>query len=227
MVEIVAEISGNHGGDLQKALDLIGEAADCDCDYAKFQLYRPEDMPDRGEGDNEEMYRKLMVPDEWLPDLFRRARGMGIGLFASVFSVRAVETLLEFDVPYVKIESMDSTPLSKQTFIDIVTAIGFRRDIVYSLNRDGSQPHGMIVRGGFPLVCSLPSAPVLFYPGVHYGLSDHTAGIGTPLGYIRRGAKMIEKHLKLDNDDDCIDAEFSADPDTMRTLCRLAHRVDN
>ncbi len=119
MVEIVAEISGNHSGSIAKMCEMIGVARDCGCDYAKFQFYRPEDMPDRHEGDNDAMYRRLMVPDEWLPDLFRFSKDISIGLFASVFSVRAVETLLKFDVPFFKIASNDSTPL----FVGIRDAI--------------------------------------------------------------------------------------------------------
>ncbi len=221
MVEIVAELSGNHGGSLAKMKAMIREAADCGCDYAKFQFYRPEDMPDRHEGDNETMYRRLMVPDEWLPDLFCAAHQAPVGLFASVFSVRAVETLLKFDAPYVKLASMDSTRLSKQTYIDIISAIGDRRDIVYSLDHDGSQPHGLLPLG-LPLFCPPPGKAVHTRPGRPHGFSDHTPGIDLPMRYIRRGAKMVEKHFKID--DDCVDAVFSADPYTMYLLCKLAHR---
>ncbi len=220
MVEIVAEISGNHGGDMSKMRDLIALARLAGCDYAKFQFYRPEDMPDRGEGDNGAMYEKLAVPDDWLPEMFKTASSANIGLFASVFSVRAVETMLKFDAPYIKIASMDSTPLSKQTFLDIVGAVGDRRDIVYSLNHDGTLPHGQRILG-YPLVCPPDGRLAGYVPALYYGLSDHSPGIEIPLRFIRRGARMVEKHFKLD--DDCIDAAFSAGPDTMRTLCRIAH----
>jgi sialic acid synthase SpsE len=181
-------------------------------------------MPDRGEGDNDFMYRSLMVPDDWLPDLFEASRRATIGLFASVFSVRAVHTLLKFDAPYIKLASMDSTPLSEELYFDIISAVAGRRTIVVSSNHDGGFPHGRV-----------PPGPMLFCPhstdtclnGITFGLgregfSDHSPGIHLPLRAIRQGATMIEKHFKLD--DGCVDAAFSADRETMKLLCKLAHR---
>src|SRR5258708_35677199 len=123
MTEIVAEISGNHGGSLEKAKLLILAAADAGCDYAKFQYYRPWDMPDLYEGKNEEMYCKLMVPNIWLPELFRFAKHNCIGLFASVFSAPAAYELLQFDVPFIKIASPESTRLPFETYEVIAAGV--------------------------------------------------------------------------------------------------------
>ena len=226
MVAIVAEISGNHGGSLNKAREMIWEAAEAGCDYAKFQFYRPEDMPDRHEGDNEAMYRKLMVPDEWLPALFHTAHKCKIGLFASVFSARAVETLLKFDVPYFKIASMDSTPLSVFTRDAIYEARPMYIPLIVSNTWDGTflknrgNTLAMLCPPGHPPTDSnLWEAWRRFE---HFGFSDHTKGIGAPLAFIRARASMIEKHFKID--DSCIDAAFSADRLTMALLCKLGHR---
>ena len=54
------------------------------------------------------------------------------------------------------------------------------------------------------------------------GFSDHTKDISSSLAMIAAGARVIEKHFKLD--DDCIDAAFSLNPSQMETLCRIAHR---
>ncbi len=229
MVEVVAEISGNHGGDKSKVLSMIWEAAVCGCNYVKFQYYRPDDMPDAHRGDNWDMYEKLRVPSDWLPNMFECAKSNSVGLFASVFSVRAAQEILEYDCPFVKIASMDSTSLSKQTFMDIVNTVYLKRDLVYSLNADMGRPHGLLTPG-YQLVCP-PGHPQTeiwealrrFDPEYHYGFSDHTPGIEAPLRFIRRGAKMVEKHFKLWEDKNCVDAHFSADPRTMTTLCRLAH----
>ena len=225
MIEIVAEISGNHGGNPNRACDLIYEAAGAGCDYAKFQYYRPEDMPDRHEGDNDAMYRKLMVPDEWLPTLFDCAKWNCIGLFASVFSVRAVHELLKYDVPYIKLASPDSTPLPLETVDAIIDAVPADVEII------ASGRHGLDF-SFLPkaLYCPLGHPPTItevdfseFRRHNFWGFSDHTPGVRTPLAFIRAGAEMIEKHLKLD--DDCVDAAFSADPQTMKLLCRLAHNT--
>ncbi len=226
MVEIVAEISGNHGGNLNKACHLIDEAAACGCDYVKFQYYRPEDMPDRNQGDNEEMYRKLMVHDDWLPQMFSNAHACGVGLFASVFSVRAVRELLKYDVPFIKIASPDSTGLDYKVVRSITSEVPDDVQVIWSSR---TQLHGKT------LYCPLGHPPTITYrdfkifrEGNFYGFSDHTPGIRTPLAFIRAGAGMIEKHFKLEYTGlPCktppIDAAFSADPFTMKTLCRLAH----
>ena len=224
MIEIVAEISGNHDGSLDKALSLITAAAIAGCDYAKFQFYRPEDMPDRHGGDNEKMYRKLMVPDDWLPELFLVAKEKAIGLFASVFSVRAVHELLKYDVPYIKIASPDSTRLSYEVYSGVFESVPPDVGIITSDSGVGlvsSDRQLYCPRGHPPTITA--SDLKLFSQRNYYGFSDHTPGIRAPLAFIRAGAKMIEKHLKLD--DDCVDAAFSADYETMKLLCKLARKA--
>lgn len=222
MVEKVAELSGNHGGSLDRMLELIEAAAWAGCDYAKFQFYRPGDMPDRYEGNNDVIYRRLMVPDHWLDPMFTFANKKHIGLFASVFSVRAVETLLKFDAPFIKIASPDSTPLDHETVREIIRLVPADVGIISSCSRARAI--------GNELYCPLGHPPTItqkdfrtFRRGNFYGFSDHTPGIHTPLAFIRAGARMIEKHLKLSSHHDCIDKAFSATPDTMKTLCKLAH----
>ncbi len=220
MVEIVAEISGNHGGNIKKATVLIYEAALCGCDYVKFQYYRPADMPDYKE--NKEMYEKLSVPDDWLPDLFNTAKDCSIGLFASVFSVRAVKEILKYDVPYVKLASPESTLLAPETYDAILDVVPPDVEIIWSGREQ--------LPGRKVLYCPEGHPPTItwgdfseFRTGNYFGLSDHTPGIRTPLAFIRAGAEMIEKHFKLEGDDDCVDAAFSADSETMKLLCKLAH----
>ncbi len=222
MVEIVAEISGNHGGHILKAHELIYEAAECGCDYAKFQYYWPPDMPDYE--DNKEMYEKLYVSDEWLPDLFEMAKECSIGLFASVFSVRAAKEILKFDVPYLKLASPESTPLAQEVYSDICVLAPPGVEVIWSGR--GRAPHTLYKT----LYCPEGHPPTItwnhffeFRAGNYWGFSDHTPGIRAPLAFIRAGAKMIEKHLKLEGDNDCVDAAFSADPKTMQLLCNLAH----
>ncbi len=184
-------------------------------------------MPDRHVGDNEQMYRKLMVPDHWLPQLFEHAKNCGIGLFASVFSVRALEEILKYDVVYIKFASRGSTSLEDETYavmtgacpedIEIIASADIHDYGYFAMNKvlycpEGHPPY--ITEFDFQVFDSHP----------FYGFSDHTPGIRTPMAFIRAGAKMIEKHIKIKGDNDCVDEAFSAEPDTMRILCTLAHR---
>src|ERR1019366_9472764 len=99
-MKIIADISGNHGGYLEKACELIEVVAKCGCDYAKFQYYSPREMFDSA---NEALYARLMVPHNWIDVMFDTARDNNIGLFASVFSGCGVDDLVEFTPPYFKI----------------------------------------------------------------------------------------------------------------------------
>ncbi len=234
MVEIVAEISGNHGGKLTKVLALILEAAECGCDYAKFQYYMPEDMPDAADGNNWSMYEDLRIPSRWLPEMFTFAASKSIGLFASVFSARAVKELLHYDSPYFKIASPDSTRLTPETYREIVAEIPATRAVIvssgfkdttamwYTLGPGQYQLIRMYCPPGHPPTISRNNLDDFARAGIP-GFSDHTNGIEVPLAFIRRGATMIEKHLRFEGDSECVDAEFSADPSTMKLLCKLAH----
>ncbi len=232
MVEIVAEISGNHGGSLDRAFELIALARDCGCHYAKFQYYKPEDMPDLSYLTSE-MYNKLAVPDEWLDKLFLHAQKMGIGLFASVFSARAARKLCEYDIPYIKIASPESTRLSLRAYKDIMSSVPVGVHLIISTgakDREKMDRELRTIVGASSLMYCPPGHPPEltvedyqeFVEGYYSGFSDHTAGIRAPLAFISAGATMIEKHLKLN--DHCIDAAFSADWAVMRLLCRLADR---
>ncbi len=230
MVEIVAEISGNHGGSLNRALELIWEAAYCGCDYVKFQYYHPLDMPDLLEGNNTAMYNQLHVPSHWLPEMFLMAHKRKIGLFASVFSAKGARELLEYDIPFIKIASRESTLLSDETYNSIIEEIPPEVEIIWSRRGPHPRTHERKL-----LYCPEGHPPTItwddfsdFRRGNYYGFSDHTKGIRVPLAFIRAGAQMIEKHFKLEYDNLTyenlpIDNAFSADPYTMKLLCKLAH----
>ena len=105
---IVAEIGGNHGGHLDKALELIITASRCGCDYAKFQYYRPGDMYATSKEETDAYFR-YHVSHDWLTPMFNCADANNIGLFASVFSVDGVKDLISFEPDYWKLASPQST----------------------------------------------------------------------------------------------------------------------
>lgn len=224
-MNIIAEISGNHGGYLDKACELIEVAAECGCDYAKFQYYHPREMYD---AENERLYSRLAIPRDWLGTLFDAAGRSGIGLFASVFSSDGVADLVEYSPPYFKIASPQSTWLPTRAYKEIVKAVPESTPIIFSADeRDGARmlsivrPHRYI-----KLYCPLGHPPKItddnyaeFLDFCYDGFSDHTSDLTAPLAFAMAGAEWIEKHLKLDGN--CVDAAFSASPDTMARLCEI------
>ena len=226
-MKIIAEISGNHGGYLEKACELIEVAAQCGCDYAKFQYYAPREMYDL---ENAPTYARLAVPREWLHTLFDTASKCSIGLFASVFSSDGVSDLLEYSPPYFKLASPQSTWLPTVVYKEIVETVPAATPIIFSADeRDVSRMLQAIVYRAnvdVSLYCPPGHPPSItdhdfeeFRDFGYDGLSDHTPDLQVPLAFAQAGADMIEKHLKLD--DNCVDAAFSASPDTMARLCEI------
>ncbi len=119
---VIAELSGNHAGDIDKALAMIEAAAKVGADAIKLQIYRADtitlnsDKEDfcipKGQGNKWESYRTLYelyeysyTPWEWLPQLFAKADKLGVLLFGSVFDETSVDILEKFNVPAYKIAS--------------------------------------------------------------------------------------------------------------------------
>lgn len=119
---LIAELSGNHAGDINKAIALVRAAAEAGADAIKLQVYRPDtitlnsDKPDfqipKGQGNKWESYGTLYelyeyahTPWDWLPTLFEEANRLNVNLFGSVFDETSVDELEKFNVPAYKIAS--------------------------------------------------------------------------------------------------------------------------
>lgn len=119
---IIAEVSCNHNGYIDNALDLIKAARHAGADAVKFQAYTPDTMtldcikPDfiiqggiwKGQT-LYNLYNKTYTPFDWFPRLFKAARAEGITAFASVFDKSAVDMLDDLGCPAYKIASMEIT----------------------------------------------------------------------------------------------------------------------
>lgn len=220
MTKIIADISGNHGGDLGKAKDLVRAAADCGCDYAKFQYYFPMEMPDyKG---NEADYDKLAVPSEWLRPLFDTAEAVNIPLFASIFQERAIARLECFHPPFFKLASPESTRLDD--YERLIKRMRRESGLIISTGiKDLEQMDGLADKYGAILLYCPPQhpCPPLSHWMIADGLSDHCADLTNARRAVEMGTEWIERHIKLDNN--CIDAAFSSNPKEMAELCKIAH----
>lgn len=219
---IVAEMSGNHSGYRSNAFTLIFRARQAGCDAIKIQLYEPDDLCDP---ENNHIYEKCRIPQEWLPALFEYADAWEIPLFASVFAPWAVEELEKYNCPAYKIASPESTRLP--AYEDLVTAIEQTGKLFIASSGANDMPFVQSLNPDIILYCvagypaKIDWNDLVFMRECADGFSDHTAGLMAPLAMIQAGAKIIEKHFKLD--DNCIDAAFSLNPEQMKTLCDIAH----
>ena len=202
MTEIVAEISGNHGGSLDNALRLIKAAAEAGADTVKFQCFDPIRLAERRSHNPEvlvlaggiplvTLYARTHTPAHWFSKLIEYAIRHGLKWFSSVFDPRDVDFLEMIDCPRYKISAFEMLDW------DIIKAV-----------RETGKPIVLSVR---------PTPGVTILQATDYngemaslGLSAHRAVV-----LPATDAPMVEYHLKLE-DVETPDSDFSLTQAQMR-----------
>lgn len=247
---IIAEMSGNHNGDLQRALDIVTMAAEAGAHAIKLQTYTADtitidaDTPSFRLSDGHELwggrrlydlYDEAHTPWEWHEQLFSHAKSKGILAFSSPFDPTAVQFLEGLDVPAYKVASSEivDLPLIRamaETGKPIIISTGMASiseidDAVKAARSTGNEQ--IVVLSctadypADPASANLRSIPVLSNAfDVLVGLSDHTMGIGVPVASVAFGAVLVEKHVTLARNDGGVDSAFSLEPDELAALVR-------
>lgn len=244
---LVAELSANHGGDLQRALDTISAAHRCGASAVKLQTYTADTMTidcDRedfrirgGPWDGfqlHELYRWAQTPFEWHRAMFEHARRIGITCFSTPFDESAVDLLEGLGAPAYKIASFEAVdiPLIRYAAstgkpLIISTGMADREEIGTALA--AARDAGCVDIVLLHCISSYP-APVDQFNlrtlqqmqrdfGVQVGLSDHSTGSVAAIAAVSLGATFIEKHFMLDRAVESPDAGFSIEPEQMAALC--------
>lgn len=250
---IIAELSGNHNGDLDRALALVDAAADAGSDAVKLQTYtadtitidvdRPEFRIQGGTWDGRhlhELYQEASTPWEWHEALFNRAAERGLHCFSSPFDPTAIAFLETLDAPAYKIASFElvDTPLIRRV-ASLDKPMIMSTGIANLAEIEEACAAARNTVAGFALlhcISSYPAKPeemrlgtiemLAKTFGAPIGLSDHTLGSAVAVASIARGACIIEKHITLARADGGPDAGFSLEPDEFKQLvddCRMAH----
>jgi N-acetylneuraminate synthase len=252
---VIAEMSGNHNGDLDRALQIIDVIAETGAQAVKLQTYRPDtitidvDTPAFRIGDSHslwggenlyKLYEKAHTPWEWHEPLFERARARGLEIFSSPFDPTAVELLESLDAPAYKIASSEIVDLPlvelcARTGKPLVISTGMANvaeiDAAVRTAREAGNDQ-LIVLGctasypASPSESNLRGLPLLAgLTQTLVGLSDHTPGIGAPVAAVALGAVAIEKHVTLARADGGVDSEFSLEPSELAALVTETHRA--
>lgn len=245
---VVADISANHLGSFQRAVELVHAAMSAGASAAKLQIYDPERLAMRRGGTLDavcteapwagrkfvDLYREGYTPREWYGDLAALHRGV----FASVFDAEDVEFLEAFGCPAYKIASREAAD------VELVTkAASTGKPLIISTGTATDEELGRSIAEAAKrtnqialLYCvSEYPAPIESIDfdqigvlrhryGLPVGFSDHTVGIEAAVEAVKRGACIIEKHLTLSRADGGPDATFSLEPHELK---ELVHRVKN
>lgn len=245
---VIAEMSGNHNGDLHRALAIVDAVAASGAQALKLQTYRPDtitidvDLPafrisaDHALWGGENLYRlyeKAHTPWEWHEQIFRRAHDQGLTVFSSPFDPTAIDLLESLDVPAYKIASAEIVDLPlidlcARTGKPLVISTGMASvaevDAAVTTARAAGNDQ-LIVLGctasypAPPEDSNLRGIPLLADTfDVVPGLSDHTMGIGVPVAAVALGACAIEKHVTLSRADGGVDSDFSLEPAELAAL---------
>ncbi|MFV0430435.1 MAG: pseudaminic acid synthase [Arachnia sp.] len=247
---IIAEMSGNHNGDLQRALDIVTAAAEAGAHAIKLQTYTADtitidaDTPAFRISQGHELwdgrrlydlYQEAHTPWDWHEAIFSHARDLGILAFSSPFDPTAVDFLQGLEVPAYKVASSEivDLPLIRKIAeqgkpVIISTGMASVAEIDAAVTAARSTGNNQLVvlsctadYPADPASANLRSIPVLASAfDTLVGLSDHTMGIGVPVASIAFGAVLVEKHVTLSRADEGVDSAFSLEPEELAALVR-------
>jgi len=245
---IIAEISANHNGSIERALQMIAAAKDCGADAVKLQTYSAETMtidcslPDfiikGGLWDGfklYDLYKWAATPFEWHEPLFEYGKTIGITVFSTPFDESAVDLLEDLNTPAYKIASFEVLDLPLVSYVastgkPMIISTGMASEVEIEEAVDCARSAGCRELALLHCISSYP-APIeqsnlLQIPrlaerfGVVSGLSDHTIGTTAAVAATALGACLIEKHFILSRADKGPDSEFSIEPSELQRLCR-------
>ncbi len=245
---IIAELSANHNGDINRAFQIMEEAKKAGADAIKLQTYTHETITmdcdseefqiHGGLWDGQtlyELYKGAHMPWEWHRPLFEKAKELGITIFSSPFDFTAVDLLEELDAPAYKIASFEviDLPLIKrvaQTGKPMIISTGMANEeeiaeAIKTAKDNGC--HELVVLhcvSGYPAPAEQYNlrtiADIAQRFDVLSGLSDHTIDNATAVTSIALGACLVEKHVTMDRNGGGADDSFSLEPSELKALCQ-------
>ncbi len=252
---IIAEISANHNGQMENALELVRLAAEAGADAVKIQTYTADTMT--LDCDSEpfivkggtlwdgrklyDLYAEAHTPWEWHPAIFEEAKKHGLDCFSTPFDNTAVDFLEQFDPPYHKVASFE---LTDHPLLEKIASTG--RKVILSTGmatlEEIEESVTVLKEGGCPEITLLKCTSSYPAPadeanlariadmaerfGVRAGLSDHTMGATVPIAAVALGAKVIEKHFCRSREEPGPDSAFSMEPQEFKDMVQAVRNAE-
>ncbi len=244
----IAEMSANHAGSLQNALDIVRAAANAGADCVKIQTYTADTMT--LDCENEyfkihgglwdgyklyDLYSEAMTPWEWHKPIMREAQEAGIDFLSTPFDKSSVDFLGELGVGAYKIASFEITDIPLLRYAarrgkPMLISTGMARaseiaEAVETVRTEGNQNIVLLkctseypARAEDMNLATIPDMAEIF--GLPVGLSDHSMGSGAAVAACLLGARVVEKHFCLSRSIKNPDSEFSMEPDEFAAMVR-------
>lgn len=253
---IIAELSANHGHDINIAIETIKAAKRAGADAIKLQTYTPDTLTI--DCDNSyfkellkgtiwegqkfyDLYKDAYTPWDWHYQLFEVAKREGLICFSSPFDKSSVDFLEQFNPPAYKIASFEiqDIPLIEYTArkmkpMIISTGMAEKDDITLAVETCRKVGNNNIIllkcTSSYPAPIeevNLATIPDLKSEfGVEAGLSDHTTGFIAPVVAVSLGARVIEKHFILNHSVGGPDASFSLDENEFTQMVNVVRQAE-
>ncbi len=254
-VFIIAELSANHGGDINIAKETIKAAKEIGANAIKLQTYTADTLTLNSDKDDfiikggtlwdnqklYDLYKEAYLPWEWHEELFNYARKLEIDIFSSPFDKSAVDFLEQFNPSAYKIASFEITDYelirytaSKGKPVIISTGIATFEEIhdAVEICRSVGNEKIILLKCTSAYPAALEDANLAMIPDlaktfeVVTGFSDHTLGTTAPVVATTLGAKVIEKHFILDRSIGGADADFSLDKQEFKEMIQAVRDTE-
>ncbi|MFC1843865.1 pseudaminic acid synthase [Thermodesulfobacteriota bacterium] len=250
---IVAELSANHNGQLNRALETIDMAKSMGADAIKLQTYTADTLTI--DCDTEEfqihdglwngyslyqLYEWAHTPFEWHKPIFDHARKIGLTCFSTPFDKSAVDLLEDLNNPAYKISSFEIIDLPLINYVantgkPMIISTGMANleeinEAVVTAQEAGCKDIILLhCISGYPTPVEQSNLYTIQDLAKRFdvvsGLSDHTMGTAVSVASVALGASVIEKHVTLNRKDRGPDSEFSLEPEELKQLCEDTNKA--
>ncbi len=251
---IIAEMSANHAGSIERAKEIIRAAKDAGADCVKIQTYTPDTLTI--DCDNEYfaitegtwkgenlygLYGKAYTPLDWQAELYAEAKRIGIDFFSTPFDNATADFLEDMGMEFYKIASFEMIDLdflrhvaAKQKPMIVSTGMSTLEEMKEAVNaiyETGNHQLALLkCSSAYPAVSdemnlkTIQQMKEIF--NIPIGLSDHSMGSLGAVAAVALGACIIEKHFCLGREIENPDASFSMTPEEFKQMVEDVRAVE-